>query len=288
MQQSDNLKINLIKFYRVNVWSKIVGIPLIGILLTEFNFQLISLVILSALLALAHSFSLNDFFDFKLAKERNYISKISERYGEKIIESLILLPFIFALIIGFYISSISFLILFCYFSLSFLYSCPPFRLKRHYLLSILTCSICMGGLLFLFGFFSLTTKLTFEAFVFFIIFFFYFMFVELVHQIDHMRIDKKSGIRSFPITFGVNKTLSLLKFTQLIPLLISIIALILNFRLHLIFTGSIFFCLLRIVKVETVCKKKLNIKQLRKPYGFYEGLYYLLFLMGEHFSQIFP
>lgn len=272
---------NVWKFYRVKDWIKNLGIVVIGLVLAgSLDIRIFLVILTHTSFLLAHSFSINDFYDFKLMKEANYISKkIKKGTSEQRILAFTLLPLFGILATSLFLpfNSLMFTLLFILFFN--MYSCPPLRLKRNWFFSLFINSLCIGAFLFLISYFSAAGSLTNKAVMLVVIFFNYIFSTELIHQISHMKKDKKARIRSFPNAYGIKNSLKLFQLSQSIVVIMSLYLLYVDFYLYTIFIGTIVFSLSRILKVRGFYLKRTNFKKMRnRMYGLYEGLYYLIWL----------
>jgi len=278
---TSNILIDVWKFYRVKDWVKNLGIPLVALFLArQLEILAFFIILIHSSFLLAYSFSINDFFDFKLMEENNYTSKkIKQGAPERGVLLLILLPFFGIFATSLFLPFRTIVLTLIFIILFGIYSCPPLRLKRHWLFSLLINPICIGVLLFLISYFSMSNQLTNKAFMFVIVFFSYIFSTELIHQIAHMKKDKKARIRSFPNEYGIRTTLRIFQFAQFIVAAASLYLLYIDFYLHAIFIGTILFSLLRTSKVRAFDVKSTDFEKMRnRMYGSYEGIYYIIWL----------
>lgn len=275
-------KINLLEFYRVKDWIKNLGISLIAFLTatSSFNFsifQQILLFLVAMILAYAYAFSINDFFDYQLSKEINYIGKIIRKFKEKTVVFLCFVPLICFSLIILFLNKVSSYLLFFFVLFYTLYSIPPFRIKRYYFFSIPVNAICIGLLTYISAYFLLADEITFKVVMFSIIFCSYLVFQEIIHQIAHKKKDKNVSIHSLPNVIGIKKALKISIISQIVPIIGILIALVLDTK-NLIFIASIFFSFLRILKISKVTIKTDFNKLRNETYGVYEGVYYVTIL----------
>lgn len=277
----------LLKIYRIKTWFKNIGVSLIGLLsldnIPKPEYTII-IPISHTFLIQMHSFSMNDYFDFKLQDEKNHVGKlILKGKNEKLIIFLLILPLLFILPTLQYTKNIfSIFLLLTYIFTFFIYQSPFFRLKRYYLPSIIINALCLGTILYIYPYLFFSTIINCKVIIFSLIFFTYVAFQEIIHQIAHL---KKDLTISLPKIIGKKRSLSVCK--NLLWLQI-IIALQGTFTSTPIFIGTIFFTLLRIKKLNEISLKKTNFEELRnKLYGIHEGLYYLITLSLSKFTTIF-
>lgn len=282
VRSKENVFSKVLKVYRVKSWIKNLGIPLLAFLLNkENNISMLLSVLAHESLLFAHAFSINDFFDFKLMNENNYISNQIKK-GESEVKYLILtiLPLLPALVFTLFLptSVLIFSFLFVLFFDS--YSCPPTRLKRHWFPSFLINPVAISTLPFLTVYFLFSNTLTTQALLFLIIFFAYILSSEILHQIAHRKKDKKGKIQSFPNIYGIKNSLKLFQAIQVFLALISVYFLFTDFFSHSFLLLTIFFSLLRIVKIRNINIRRTNFEKIRNEiYGMQEGICYLVWLL---------
>ncbi|MBS3052273.1 MAG: UbiA prenyltransferase family protein [Candidatus Aenigmarchaeota archaeon] len=271
---------NFLQFYRVDSWVRNLGVSVISLMTLGIvpNNWTILIPILHIALIQMHSFSMNDYYDYKISREKNYISNLFKKnVSTRVIIFLSLLPLVFVLpTIKF--SNYSFVFLFVYIISFYLYQ-SPIRLKNHYTSSIIINSICLGLIPYIYPYLYFQDHLSFQAIQFSIIFFFYMAFHEIIHQLAHR---KKEKINSLPRIFGVKKTIIFGIGFLFIPLTTSLILLFTDIKSNLIFLTTVFFCVYRIYKMKTF-DEKTDFQKIKsswhKFYSVYEGVIYLLFLI---------
>jgi len=273
---------NLYKLYRIEDWIKNLGIVLIGTLFSG-NFNLINtlLVGISVSCILAHTFSINDFYDFELTSEKNYLGKeiIRKKLSKNKAIIFSILPIFLLFFLSLFLSQEVLFLIFLFLIIADIYNCPPFRLKNNWFLNLIINSFCLGTILFFIGYLSMTTIITIKTFAFSLIFFSYILFSTLIHQLSHLKKDIAAKVSSFPNLFGVRKTIFLLLFIEASVIAFSLFLLIIDFYQNLIFLGTFIFNFFMIVKIQQINIKKINFSELReKVYGISEGLFYLIFL----------
>jgi 4-hydroxybenzoate polyprenyltransferase len=266
----------IFELYRIKDWFKNLGICLLAIVLSASKLNLLYfLPIVQFSLAYSFVFSLNDYFDYKISQEKNFV-QIIIRKGSK--EKSLLLKIFFPLIIlipTFWLNSFnSLLFLLLFLLLSSIYSLPKFGLKKNFLFSIPANSFSIGAFSFLSSYFFVSEKLDFKGIMFTVIFILLIAIYEIIHQISHIKEDKKSKIKSLPVVFGVQKSLKIAIFIQSLILTIALISLLMNFWSNLVFLGTVVFSILRIFRIR---RWKNDFSKLRtKIFGFEEGSFYLI------------
>ena len=272
--------LNFFKFYNVGAWIRNLGIPLIGILSLGFVPNLIYVIIILLQLALlqAWSFSINNYFDARIRKEKNYIASLLEVYSSKKILFLCVLPLIF-LIFSFFVfrGNIIFLIIYI-FLYDFLYEFPPFILKRSSFFSILASPICLTLLPYLYAYLSFTNMFSIKSITFLVILFFYMAFHEIIHQVAHSEKEKV-----LPKSLGIKGGIRVTKFILLVPVFISIAVIALDFEKNLIFMITIIFSIFRLRKLSKIQPKPEAFQKIKyswhKFYSVHEGFLYIIFLI---------
>ena len=256
----------LFYFYRIINWqNKISGMRSLGysvlgyLMAGHLNlpfFFLNSLIIIGWLMLV---FSLNDYFDWKVQKEKNFLSsKITKReLSEKQALFYIFLPLLLCLflIIESLISwrPIFFFILFSLVVL--FYTLPSIRLKRRKILGFLVSPITVS-LIFLQSYF-IFGRLNLDIIFLTVLIFLFHCYLEVLHALeDSLAPDEITRISS-------NQALKLLKAAPLISLFISLLFAFYN----PIFFISSFFALIRIISLkkfrELVAKEKLTIQNIQ-------------------------
>lgn len=277
---------NLFEFYRVDVWIRNLGITLVAIFTLDFipNIFYALITLVQILLIQAYSFPMNNYFDYKVRGERNYIGE-QLKYGvdEKLVLFLCLLPLLLLLPTLLFLNKFLILLIF-YIVFFFLYDFSGFRLKNHYLPSILINSFCLGLIPYAYPYLSLTNEISVKGIIFSLIFFCYMAFHEVVHQIAHMRMDK---IKSLPQVVGIKKSVEISKLFLLIPIILSLLAIYLDPVRNSIFIVTILFSTVRIFKLSRI---KFNIKTFQgirnrwdKFYSFHEGVLYIFYSLLFYF-----
>ncbi|MCW1298403.1 MAG: UbiA family prenyltransferase [Candidatus Parvarchaeota archaeon] len=263
------------EFYRIKDWFKNLGLCLIAYTTNVFpTFEIAFLNLIQSSLLLAYFFAMNNFFDFKIAKEKNYIASLKMK--DKQILLLCTLPLFLilpTLPIKYNNTFLTLIILFIV--LSTLYSCPP-RFRDHTIIDVLmNCTIF--SVLYLQAYFFFNEKLNNRTILFLFITFTYFLFHELLHQLAHFKKDKKSGRITTAIFLGFNQTIATLKNLLLIYILIAFISIFIFQNLNQFFIVMFVFNLLRYNKIRKI-NRMTNLQYLRdNVYGIYEwGLYLLL------------
>jgi len=280
---------DFLKFYRVKDWIKNLGIVLLGILVAK-NLEIdilkgIIAFLLSSFL-LAYAFSLNDYSDWLFGKERNYMSQLKTKKRNKLI--LIVFPLIISLFISliFFAHEVMIIISFFLFVILYtFYSYPP-RWKKNWKFSLFINAFCLGTLLLFIGYFSQSSNPNWWLFMFSFIYFSYLLSSEVLHQISHIRRDKKANIKSFPIIFGIKGSVQLIELIQFIVIVFSISGMIASQKLFPILLVTTIFSVFRIFRVKRIKTHK-DANYLRnKMGGIYEGIFYLLILLLT-FSRVY-
>lgn len=281
---------NLFKFYRLDFCIRNLGLGIIAIFSLEFIPQVSKtiLALLQILLIQMHSFSMNNYLDGKIWKEKNYTYElISKGMNENFLFFLMVLPLLL-LFLTIPFSNRYFFILLAYIILFALYQLPIMRglFKSHYLPSIIINSLCLGTILYIYPYLFLAKQLTLTATAFSIVFFFYLAFHEVVHQIAHLGRDE---VHSLPKVIGIEGSVRVGMLFLVIAMGPALFAIVIDPIKYFFFTGTILFSGFRIYKLKKIKPIQENFIKLRsrkdKFYSFQEGLYYIIFLTLNH---IFP
>jgi 4-hydroxybenzoate polyprenyltransferase len=280
--------LNVLKFYRVKDWIKNLGITLIGILISgnlSINILKGFIALLLSFFLLAYTFSLNNYCDWSFGRERNYMSKLKTKKRNKLI--LIVFPLIISLFIVliFFIYEIMMVFSFFFFVILYtFYSFPP-RLKKNWKFSLFINAFCLGPLLLFIGYFSQASSPNWGLFVFSFIYFSYLLTSEILHQISHIRKDKRANINSFPILFGIKKSTQLIQLIQFTVIGFSVTLMIVSQKILIIPLAMIIFSIFRIFQVRKIKNYKDADYLRNKMCGIYEGVFYLFIFVFDFFLR---
>jgi 4-hydroxybenzoate polyprenyltransferase len=273
---------NLLKFYRVKDWIKNPGITLLGILISEnLNINILKgfIALLLSSFLLAYAFSLNNYCDWNFSKERNYISRLKTKKRNKLILVSIPLIISFLVVLIFFLYEIMMIISFLLFVILYtFYSFPP-RLKKNWKFSLFINAFCLGMLLLFIGYFSQTSNPKWGLFVFSFIYFSYLLTSEILHQISHIRKDKRAKIKSFPVLFGIRKSIQLIQLVQFIVVGFFGTLITVSQKILLLPSIVIIFSILRIFRVKKIKHHNDAYRLRNKLYGIHEGIFYLFLLV---------
>lgn len=268
-------------FYRILGWKdKMTGInslgyTILGYLMTgKFNFLPLFLNALAILFGIMFAFSINNYFDWKTQKEKNFLGKIIEE--KKISQRKALFFCFLPLIFGFLIISFSLtkkliplLPFFLYLIISFLtlfYALPPIRLKEKKFIGFL--AVPLGSfLIFLQGYF-IFGKLSLGFVLFSLLLFLFMVYLEIFHNLEDSLV--KEEVKKI----SQDKALKLLKMLPWASLYTSFAF----FLLKPIFLVSSLFSLVRLVSLEKFKIK--NIRRIRRNNFSLQLSFYEFFIYG--------
>jgi hypothetical protein len=221
---------------------------------------------------------MNNYEDFKFRKEKNYIARLLKAgYDKKTIIFLCFLPLVILMLTIIYFDGV-FLLLLAYIVLFFLYDSPYARLKKNWILSIIINSLCLALILYVYPYMFFSSTFTVLAITFSIIFFFYMAFHEMIHQLAHSRTEK-----ILPKNLGMKGGVKVAQFILLIPIISSIIAILLDPSLNIIFVITIAFSIFRIYNLSKIKLDPKTFEKIKyswhKFYSAHEGILYALFLV---------
>jgi hypothetical protein len=221
---------------------------------------------------------MNNYEDFKFRKEKNYIARLLKAgYDKKTIIFLCFLPLVILMLTIIYFDG-AFLLLLAYIVLFFLYDSPYARLKKNWILSIIINSLCLALILYIYPYMFFSSTFTVLAITFSIIFFFYMAFHEMIHQLAHSRTEK-----ILPKNLGMKGGVKVAQFILLIPIISSIIAILLDPSLNIIFVITIAFSIFRIYNLSKIKLDPKTFEKIKyswhKFYSAHEGILYALFLV---------
>lgn len=249
-----------IYFYRVLNWEEKInclrplGYVLLGYAVAgKFDFGLNLANTLALIGIFIFVYSLNDFYDWKLRGERNFLGLMIEKkeISEKqaIVYSVTPLGLIFPLIF-FKISLISWVLLFLGTGLAVIYSLPLLRLKEKRPFRLITFPFCMT-LLFCQGF-SLMDIFKTSTLMLGVIVFLYHCFIEALHIVSDWQEGEKQVITQ-------KEALKLLGYLPCSLLVISLIFALVN---PLFLTTSLFsLARMRVVAQKNIIGEVLTIRK---------------------------
>lgn len=227
----------------------------------------------SIFLAYAYVFSINDFFDYKIGYER----KVKVIHNKNITFFMIIFPLLILFITLPFTPFVSLIFLLLFLILFSLYSIPPFRLKKHFISSLTINALSIGAFSFLGSYFFAKQTIDLKTLIFPAVFTMLMLIYEIIHQISHMKNDKKDKIKSLPLSIGIEKSLKAAIIIQLLILVIAGMALLIGSWNILLFLGTFIFSILRIWRIKSSKNKYPEIRN--KIFGLEEGIYYFAVLI---------
>jgi len=273
-----NIMRNILRFYRMKDWIKSLGFSILGLSIFIIDPFLLFLGLIQACFLFSFLFSLNDFFDYLIYKEKNFIGNLINKsvLSKKLILLLCFLPLILStisLIINFSISYFVFYILFIILSVE--YSLPKVRLRDIPIIDVI-CNVLFFSLIFLQSYFFVSTKIITKLYFFLFWIIFYIFSHEIIHQISHFEKDKKSGRISTVILLGKERSIYILKFSFLLPVVFGILVYTLFVDLKLFASIMVLSNLLRFFYIRNF-NKKLDFEKSRNNLGgVFEGFAYFI------------
>ncbi len=275
--------LSLINFYAVKDWVNVLGLVVIAFFASSsmiFNLSLVLLLIVCSLL-LAFARSINNYFDAILEKEKNYIQTSIKKFGKNKALFLVGMPALISiLLISIFVEStlaVAFSLIFIF--LAYSYSSPPFRFRNR---TFLDAPINILGAVSIFTFAFLVDGQLNLIFYFFLIYVAWYYFLsEFLHQLSDYNFDKKSNRITTCVKLGTKKFFKILRFSFVIPFLVSLIFIF-------IFYGNIFvilpiiFLVFNLLRFRKIFSRDLNqnFENVRTSiYGVHEGLLYILVLL---------
>jgi 4-hydroxybenzoate polyprenyltransferase len=225
-----------------------------------------SLVVLSGIFMVL--FALNDFYDFKLEKERNFISEII-RKGLLTPRAALIFAFLpLFLVAGLWgIESVWSVYLALAFALiGVLYSLPPLRLKRK--AGWVYSPVC-AGLIFLHSFF-ISGNLNVSIIILLVLAVLLHLYTEVIHKLEESQAEK---------FVPEEKRAGYLKYLKLIPVLSVFVSLV-GMYFNLVFAVAFLFSLVRAIQASRLGIKtdfyKLHRNILSPAYAPYEFAVFIL------------
>jgi 4-hydroxybenzoate polyprenyltransferase len=246
----------LIRVYRVNNWYYYLGFILIGFsLVSSINWNLILLLFWGAGI-LAYAYSLNDFCDFSFQSRKLYF----------------LYPLILSFPILHFLTLTQVLLSFIFLLVVTTYSVPPLRFKSRPFISSF-CNAFGFSILFLMGY-SISFP-DMRALAFFVLFLFFNFVAQFIHEILHLKEDKKNGDITTAVFLGTRRVKKLIYICLVSSFFVNIYLFIENIINWVLFLVTTFFIFFHLYEVH---RKKIDAK-LRKRYrisGMILGIIYFL------------
>jgi len=274
---------NLLKFYAPDQWIRNLGMPLIAILTLGFlpNLFYAAIIMLQLAFLQAFSFAINNYYDAKIRKEKNYLGILLKTQSSYKILFLCILPLILIALTSFIShGNIVFLLLYL-FIYDFLYEVPPFRLKKSSFFSILASPLCLVALMYLYAYLAFTNTFSIKSIAFLVIFFFYMVFHELIHQMAHSKKEK-----ILPKSLGINGGIKVVQAIISMLMIFSTVIILLNPASNYIFIITIAFSTFRIYKLFRVKPIPTSFEKIKyswhKFYSVQEGIIYAVLLSLDY------
>lgn len=273
--------LKLTEFYRIKTWYKNMGMAAIGVLSAPVFDPVLALIgVIQVFLIQLHSFSMNDYYDYRRWGEKTYVGSLVENNWSINTLLLLMLAPLLAALSFFPISGWATVTLLVYSGLFYLYQGPT-RLKNHWLLSIVLNAVPLGWVVYANPYLVLSTQLT-PIFIFFsAIFLFYMAFFEVAHQIEHQ--EEEEDVYSIVDAIGIKNALIVGGVFQVIPVATgALLYIIESFNPLLVLTAAIFtgFRLYRIKSLGLEPEKLRIIRRSwHKFYTAFEGALYIALLI---------
>ncbi|MGD0335633.1 MAG: UbiA family prenyltransferase [Candidatus Omnitrophota bacterium] len=219
-----------IEFLRIKDWWYLNGIFILGVTCAGSlaGKNLLKGLLVSSL-CFAYGYSLNEYFD----NSKKHVSG-SRRFNGILYKLTPCISLGLALYFAYFISKILFLTVISVGIISWLYSAPPFRLKKHIFLRLFLSPLGYS-LFFLLGA-GLDKRLSSQEFFMYIYILLFYIPVELMHMLSHIDVDKAAGTPTLPLVYGTRKTMVLM-------LLLFIILALYSCLLYIAGVMSVYFLL---------------------------------------------
>jgi 4-hydroxybenzoate polyprenyltransferase len=244
----------LVRLYRINHWYYYLGFTLIGFsMVSPLQWRLIFLIY-SGSMMLAYAYSLNDFCDKYMKLKKLYF----------------LYPLVFLIPSFYFLTSLQLLLVTAFLLIATFYSVNPPRLKSKPFVSSL-CNAFGFSILFLLGYSIVFPDV--KAFLFFFLFFLFNLVAQFIHEILHIKEDKKNKDITTAVLLGERKTRKLSCICLVFSLIIVFYLFLLGILKLVTFLATFSFIVFHSYRIST---SKIDIK-LRKIYrisGMLLGLLY--------------
>lgn len=250
---------DLIKIYRIKNWLHYIGFFVLGYTLYQptINFSFL-LQMIEISFMLCYAYSLNQFFDKKMEKRYRIFP---------------LIPLFLALVFLVFFDMTKKILVTLFIILVALYSTPKIRLKSFPIICSFSNNIGFS-LLFLLGVpDNLTNVLTIK---FFFLLFFLQSAAQFVHEIAHMREDKRESITTTAILLGENRTKKIYSIFLILASVVSLTFISNTISFLLLTVPTLLFSSYFIILID-----KIEISKLRKKYRIYGILTGFVFLLNN-------
>lgn len=261
-------------FYRIINWeNKISGVRPIGytifgyLMAGTFSFLPLFLNTLAIFGALIFCYGLNDYFDWKLQKEKNFLSyklKKKELTKKEALEYYFLSLFLF---LPFFIitSKISLILFLAGFLLILFYSIKPIRFKKIKFLGFIFPPLAVS-LLFLEGY-SILGALSLNIYLLAILIFIFQCYLETLHVLEDSTIKEE--------TKKIKNARNVEKLAKNLPLVSFAVSLFFSF-INPVFLITSFFSMVRFFSIRKINAKREIIKIRRNVFSLKWSLYEFL------------
>lgn len=249
--------LDIVKIYRIKDWLHYIGFFILGYSLyySNINFLFI-LQIIEVSLLLSYAYSLNQFFDKKM--KRKYII-------------FPLVPLFLALFPLAFFGSIKNILIISFIILVTLYSVPKIRLKSFPIICSFSNNIGFS-IFFLLGVSpNLTSTLTLK---FFFLLFFLQSSAQFIHEMVHMKKDKRESITTTAILLGKNRTKKLYSLFLVLASIVSLTFTYSTISFFLLTIPTLAFSSYFIISIDN--PKIGNLREKYRVYGMITGLFFLL------------
>lgn len=271
----------IFSFYRIRDWIKSLGFSIIGLSILSKNPFLFFIGLIQSCFLYSFLFSINDFFDYSIKKEKNYIENLITKklINKNLALLLCFLPLILSiipLILNFSFYYLIFYTMFVFFSL--VYSIPKIRLRDIAVVDIF-CNILFFCLIFIQLYFFVNSKVDSKLYFFLFWIIFYIFSQELIHQLSHFKNDKITGRTSTVILLNKRKSRNILKISFILPIIFGILVYLLLKELELFAIVMIFFNIMRFLYVYKFNENS-DFNELRNELGgTIEGIIYFILIL---------
>lgn len=250
---------DLIKIYRIKDWFHYTGFFILGY--TLYHSSITPLFLLQTVelsFMLSYAYSLNEFFDKKMAKKYALFPLISLFLT---LAFLVFFDLTRAILITVFILLVA------------LYSMPKIRLKSFPIICSFSNNVGFSLLFLLGAADKLANLLTIK---FFFLLFFLQSAAQFVHELAHMKEDKREGIKTTAILFGKDRTKKLYSSFLILASFVSLTFANNIISFFLLTSPTFLFSSYFIFLID-----RIDIIELRKKYKTYGVLIGLLFLLNN-------
>lgn len=180
---------------------------------------LIGAVSCGLLASAAHA--INNIFDLKIDKINKPFRELpSKKISIKEAKVIAILLYLFSFVLALSVGTPFFILILIMSVFTVIYSCPPFRYKKHWLYSALIIALFRGVLIILAGWLAVKNINYVLPWYLGLIYFLFLIGASPTKDIADVKGDKKNNCLTLPVKYGLEKTIKIIAPFFIIPFLL--------------------------------------------------------------------